>query len=279
MKIKSYKFSAVMCIFFMLAAGGLLFCACGPSAAGRIADRTPPQPAVASASPDCTASFAGPYTPQQTVMPAFPSAAAVDDKDAIAYFQEVTLKSEFGGAESENIIKRWESPVAFYLAPGYTPEDERVIREHAAYLGTVPGMPELRFVGNEFEANFCIYFVTQDEMNDYTKEYDEIAWGFVRVWWESGTYRLNYAEARIVTDTQTQLQRTHALLEEITQGLGLLNDSRLYPDSIFQTDYYEGVTQLSEMDKKVIAYLYDPLLHAGMDGETAVSILRAQYLR
>jgi hypothetical protein len=53
----------------------------------------------------------------------------------------------------------------------------------------------------------------------------------------------------------TGVKRKHVILEEITQSLGLANDSMRYPDSIF----YEGesyITSLSKMDKEVIKMLY-----------------------
>ena len=59
-----------------------------------------------------------------------------------------------------------------------------------------------------------------------------------------------------ISSTVTSVNRKHVILEEITQSLGLANDSMKYPDSIFYNgDSY--ITSLSKMDKGVIKMLYD----------------------
>jgi hypothetical protein len=48
----------------------------------------------------------------------------------------------------------------------------------------------------------------------------------------------------------------HLLREELTQSLGLLNDSWKYPESIF----YQGwttTTEFTEMDKRLIDLIYN----------------------
>ena len=63
-------------------------------------------------------------------------------------------------------------------------------------------------------------------------------------------------ETKIFIRTGTSnLDKKHAIIEEITQSLGLAHDSYTYEDSMF----YEGYTttqQLSKMDKEVIKMLY-----------------------
>lgn len=56
--------------------------------------------------------------------------------------------------------------------------------------------------------------------------------------------------------TENLLEKKHLLREELTQSLGLFNDSWLYPESIF----YQGwstVTKYSDIDKELIKKLYD----------------------
>ena len=49
----------------------------------------------------------------------------------------------------------------------------------------------------------------------------------------------------------------HLLREELTQSLGLANDSYLFDDSIFQQSW-TNVTKYSQMDKDIIRLLYHP---------------------
>ena len=48
----------------------------------------------------------------------------------------------------------------------------------------------------------------------------------------------------------------HLLREELTQSLGLFNDSDKYPNSIFQQAWTE-TTEYSEIDIKMIHMLYN----------------------
>ena len=46
------------------------------------------------------------------------------------------------------------------------------------------------------------------------------------------------------------------LREELTQSLGLLNDSDMYTNSVFY-EYGNTVTEYSELDKEIIQMLYN----------------------
>jgi hypothetical protein len=49
------------------------------------------------------------------------------------------------------------------------------------------------------------------------------------------------------------------VLEEVTQSLGLMNDSPVFPDSIFYSGPDGGgkATELSALDKKLIIFFYN----------------------
>ena len=57
------------------------------------------------------------------------------------------------------------------------------------------------------------------------------------------------------TEDNIEFQK-HILREELTQSLGLCNDSWKYEESIFYQGY-STVTEYSELDKKVIQMLYN----------------------
>jgi hypothetical protein len=64
--------------------------------------------------------------------------------------------------------------------------------------------------------------------------------------------------------TQRDVERRHLLREELTQSLGLMNDTNDYPDSIFY-QAWTITTQYSEIDKKIIRLLYHQDIKAGMN--------------
>ena len=56
------------------------------------------------------------------------------------------------------------------------------------------------------------------------------------------------------------------ILEEITQSLGLMNDSDQHPDSIFFENQEENetiTTEYSSLDSTLIKLLYDPQMKPG----------------
>lgn len=67
----------------------------------------------------------------------------------------------------------------------------------------------------------------------------------------------------LVATELTQENRNSILLEEITQALGLPNDADIYPDSIFR-DSPPNVQEYSQIDKKIIKFLYDKRVKPGM---------------
>ena len=57
------------------------------------------------------------------------------------------------------------------------------------------------------------------------------------------------------TNAITQTQRCHLIREELTQSMGMMQDSNLYADSIFQIEWTETV-KYSKQDESVIRLLY-----------------------
>lgn len=56
----------------------------------------------------------------------------------------------------------------------------------------------------------------------------------------------------------------HVIREEVTQAIGLLNDSPRHPGSIFQQDPYDRPAEYLDIDREVIRLLYDLNVKAGM---------------
>jgi len=86
--------------------------------------------------------------------------------------------------------------------------------------------------------------------------------GFFWAWWDdSGA--LYRARILIATDGITQEERSHLIREELTQSLGMMNDSYEYKDSIFYQEWTD-TGSYTEIDRAVIRILYDPRIEPGM---------------
>ncbi|HHT93690.1 MAG TPA: DUF2927 domain-containing protein [Clostridia bacterium] len=185
-------------------------------------------------------------------------------ESVVDYFLEIALECEYG--DGSGVIKKWKMPINIYVMGNFTREDYEVIKGHVDYLNSIEGIPRVKLVRDMNEANVYVNFITQWEMSQKVCV-DEIVWGFVRCFWNE-RYEITNAEILIVYDRTNQCQRHHVILEEMTQMLGLLNDSDLHEDSIFYNGYSEN-TRLSRIDELVIRILYNSGVKSGMRGDDA----------
>ncbi len=110
--------------------------------------------------------------------------------------------------------------------------------------------------------NSKIWFAPLDQLSNYEPNYIPGNWGFFYASWD-GKFNIYTTNIVIASDEPTQTERTHLIREELTQSLGLMQDSSKYPDSIFYIEWIDG-QNFSDLDRAVIAQLYDPAVRAGM---------------
>jgi hypothetical protein len=194
------------------------------------------------------------------------------EKEALSYFSEIALKSEYGGQSFEGIVRRWEQPLIVEIRGHPTAGDLATLNAHLDLLRQTTGSLDISVTQQTGTGNFVVYFVPLDDLREDIPGYVEGNWGFVNISWDDHA-RIQQAAVGIATDVTNQKQRNHLILEEVTQGLGLLNDSPLYQDSIFQIEWTE-TQKLSDLDLWVVAMLYSPVIKAGMgrvETESALS--------
>lgn len=189
--------------------------------------------------------------------------------DLIMYFNEIALKSEYGSSD-EDMVKRWEKPIRIEISGSYTDEDYATLLKYIETLKSLKCLPDIQIV--QYGSNYAVHFVPLSQMPDIIPGYVNGNWGYITLDWND-TCQIESAVMGVCTDVTNQLQRNHLILEEFTQGLGLLNDSTKYPDSIFQIEWTE-VQDLNEMDYEIIKMLYSPVVHAGMQKEEADNLLK-----
>ena len=71
---------------------------------------------------------------------------------------------------------------------------------------------------------------------------------------------------------ETIRRRRHILREELTQVLGLINDSHRYPDSMFYEERSEQ-TRYADVDRALIEMLYRSEIRPGMRPEQVRAVL------
>jgi len=183
------------------------------------------------------------------------------------YFYEVAYKSEFN---QKIYSKKWNSDVKIYICD-YKNDNKyedslnktmdtlknetiKIISE----LNDIVGSINFTLVEDSLLANFYIFLGSSNWYNKvvpqtipYTKGNYGLGWVIlknniiVRSYVFVDTYRIS-----------TIKEKKHLLREEITQSLGLFNDSWKYPTSIFYQGWTD-VIEYSEIDKKIISKLYN----------------------
>jgi len=189
------------------------------------------------------------------------------DQAALDYFREIAGAAEFG--EDGGVLHRWgeDLRIAVYGSP--TPGDRVALDAVIEDLNGMELTVHLTIV--EAEPNVEMHFVPVEQFADLEPNYVEGNMGYVYVWWD-GTGEIYSGRVLISSTDLAPQERTHLIREELTQGLGLLNDSWLYPDSIF----YQGWTATqayTPLDRLVIEMLYRPELSRGMSIDAALAIL------
>jgi len=183
------------------------------------------------------------------------------------YFLEIALGSEFGNNQPQ--IKKWNRDIYIRVKGQPTKDDIETLNKVTNELST---LTRLRIMLTEIDnANIEIYFVPKSEFSQIEKHYQLGNAGFFWVWWNPLTKEIYRARVLISTGL-TQQQRNHLIYEELSQSLGLMNDSSRYADSIFYQPW-SVVTNFSKMDQAIIELLYHHAIQPGMPRKKVIKVL------
>ena len=190
----------------------------------------------------------------------------------LPYYKEVALSAEHGTVDGK--VHKWVRPILLYVRPSPDAEKyEYYIQEMIAQFEAIPGFPGVTRVVNAEAAELTLEFVTAAEMNEITGQYNDPALGYAHVSWYNSTGALFSGSIFIVREAESsEADVLHALTEEFTQALGLLNDSYKYSDSIFYQGY-SVVTEFSPEDLIVLKLHYAVEISARMEYDDISAIV------
>ncbi|MCB0298813.1 MAG: DUF2927 domain-containing protein [Calditrichaeota bacterium] len=180
--------------------------------------------------------------------------------DDLDYFSEIAFGSEYGFSNYE--IKKWENDVELQVMGHPTQQDIAALAAVIADLNQLIS-PNLHITLVENGGNPEIHFIPHSEFYQFELPGLLFYGGFFRNWWQANgeIYR---GLVVIGTDKTDQELRTHLIREELTQMLGLMNDSVKYPDSIF-FQANSLTDKFSALDMRLIRYLYSNAIQPGMN--------------
>ena len=205
----------------------------------------------------------------------------------INYFLEVALGSEFGNQVTT--IKKWNKDVKIKVVGSPTAEDLNTLNTVIDDINTLtngsirlqiaslPGRNKPQgytastrsTVANN--ANVELYFVPVSQFGRYEPNYQPVNYGF---FWDLWNNNVIY-KSRVLISTVgiTQKERSHLIREELTQSLGLMQDSYKYKESIFYQGWTDP-TDYAEIDKALIEMLYRPEIRPGMTKSQVLKVFR-----
>ena len=183
----------------------------------------------------------------------------------IRYLTEVALGAEYGN--NIRLLKKWKKPMKLYIGGNpasflITELDEIIVEINTLATDDF----YIQKVQDSTLANAYLYTGTAQE---YSKRYPSAAprldenFGLVSVEINE-KFEIENAFLFVDTERAPQQEQKHILREELTQGLGLLNDIPYNYYSIF----YSGRTETEEYhndDREIIRLLYHPLMKPGID--------------
>jgi hypothetical protein len=179
-----------------------------------------------------------------------------------SYFNEIALKSEFSKSPRGYLIK-WEDPLVIYIHGNYTQDLKEELIKVKDELINLTGL-SITLTDIENSANIFIYVGDAEYFTKKYKPKTEVTK------WDDGYAQGTLSEKKQITrgiifisdfvgaynDTLYPYIQKSAIREELTQLLGLFNDSDKYPNSVFSNTKNNPVLEFLEIDKAVIRKLY-----------------------
>lgn len=178
---------------------------------------------------------------------------------------EVALGAEYGS--DLKLLKKWTQPMRLYVGSDLSPELQATLFDviHEINVLCIDGFnieqTEDSLTSNAFlytgsALDFAKRFATLSSMAEHHN-------GLVHVAFDD-SYAITKAVIYVETQQTIRTEQKHVLREELTQGLGLLNDLKYYPESIFFQAQSIG-DSFSNFDRELIRLLYHPDFYPGMD--------------
>ncbi|MBN2570764.1 MAG: DUF2927 domain-containing protein [Ignavibacteriales bacterium] len=192
----------------------------------------------------------------------------------LSYYYEVAFGSEF--TEDYSYIRKWNDDVKIFLPDNSFDELNNELNKIINEINALSSTTKLYIVESQKESNFIIYLGDKDtyvqKYESQARTYVEDNWGLFWIYWNDN-YEIYsgsmYVDIYRTDDIECQ---KHLLREELTQSLGLMNDSNKYPKSIFY-DRWECTTEFLEIDEQLIRIHLSTNIKSGMTKNNVTKII------
>lgn len=195
-------------------------------------------------------------------------------------FLEVALKNEF--KESAEVVRKWQAPIKVHMVYEYpnAQKYQYLVHMHLAHLQAITQHPIQMAVKPE-EANLTVVLTTENHWEQqYLKQYDTSTQQQMRTTVCMGRMQLTNVHEIIRGVVVVPVDRAvrhrklvTCIVEELTQMMGLPNDSeKVYP-SVFNDRTPNDL--LTGLDFLLLRLLYHPDVKSNMNAESLNDVLPA----
>lgn len=197
-----------------------------------------------------------------------------------AQFSRVAFGDEYDPKRRIGRIRKWTGPVRIALRGAWASRYRATARDHAVALAKLTGLSVDVLPPGAAGANLTVHFARWDDMEALARPYaPRPEWlrtiiqtsSCLFIFRRDAGWRITGGIVLVSTDEPFEHNR-RCLLEEMTQALGLPNDSNLIRESVFhETGGFDG---LPAADRVLLGALYDPRMTPGMPRAEAMALFR-----
>lgn len=214
---------------------------------------------------------------QADVPPQAPPRPSVDQ--LVRFFDTVVFEAEIDKSLEQTVVAKWQGPIRIAVQGQASAVHREFLANHVALLRTLTGLPIDILGPGESGQNMTVVFVPRAGMAKV--QIPNVKQSLIdRLAAPGGCFFLSFKkpESRIVAAViVVNIQRkerdiNHCLLEEMTQSMGLPNDSDLIRPSLFSD--HDQLLAPSRSDLILIKALYDPRMVPGMPRGEALKVVR-----
>lgn len=193
---------------------------------------------------------------------------------AAKYMLDVALTAELGTNGSQR-IKKWSSEMRVYFSDTVRTELKEEFKLIQSEINAISEDFRMVQVEERNAANFLIFVSDGETFAQYepnARPFIENNDGLVWIYWDGG---FNITRGSMLVDI-TKLDsldcQKHILREELTQGLGLLNDTFDHPTSIFY-QRYTCFPSYADIDLALLELFLSNKIQAGMTSSQVLTAL------
>jgi len=204
------------------------------------------------------------------------------ESDLIDYFKEIALNTEYDD-NPERVIK-WKRPMSLFIYKAKECEEQmEIVRSTIDKLNDIVSDGfSIKLSDDINKSNAVLYLCKKERVRQLAPKFHELLddgllgdyTGMTYVEYKLSNFVINRSLIFIDEEASIEEQKS-AIVEELTQSIGLLNDSNKHSDSVFYENI-DGVENMnySEMDKDLIRFLYSEKMIPGFREKSAELVIK-----